>query len=72
MNIAQFGSQLIRQPIERLAVSQPYRVIIFSRFPEPGLTKTRMIPALGPERAAQLQQALTTPRRVVNRNTDTQ
>ncbi len=35
------------------------RVIVFSRYPEPGVTKTRMIPALGPERAAQLQQALT-------------
>ncbi|MCM2373966.1 TIGR04283 family arsenosugar biosynthesis glycosyltransferase [Aporhodopirellula aestuarii] len=35
------------------------RVIVFSRYPEPGVTKTRMIPALGAERAAQLQQALT-------------
>jgi len=32
---------------------------VFARFPEPGRTKTRLIPALGPERAAQLQAALT-------------
>lgn len=34
-------------------------LIVFARFPEPGRTKTRLIPALGPERAAQLQTALT-------------
>jgi rSAM/selenodomain-associated transferase 2/rSAM/selenodomain-associated transferase 1 len=34
-------------------------LIVFARFPEPGRTKTRLIPALGPERAAQLQAALT-------------
>jgi uncharacterized protein len=32
---------------------------VFARFPEPGRTKTRLVPALGPERAAQLQAALT-------------
>ena len=30
------------------------RLAIFARFPEPGLAKTRLIPALGPEGAAQL------------------
>ena len=34
------------------------RLIIFSRFPEPGRTKTRLIPALGPEGAARLQYRL--------------
>ncbi len=39
--------------------AQPDRVIVFARFPEAGQAKTRLIPALGPERAAQLQTALT-------------
>jgi hypothetical protein len=35
------------------------RLIIFTRYPEPGKTKTRMIPALGAEGAAQLQRRMT-------------
>jgi rSAM/selenodomain-associated transferase 1 len=35
------------------------RVVLFTRFPEPGRAKTRLIPALGAERAAQLHRALT-------------
>ena len=34
-------------------------LIIFSRYPEPGKTKTRMIPALGAEGAADLQRQMT-------------
>ena len=34
-------------------------LIIFSRYPEPGKTKTRLIPALGAEGAAKLQQQMT-------------
>ena len=34
-------------------------LIIYSRYPEPGKTKTRMIPALGAEGAAQLQRRMT-------------
>ncbi len=34
-------------------------LIVFSRYPEPGKTKTRMIPALGAEGAAQLQKKMT-------------
>jgi len=34
-------------------------LIIFTRYPEPGKTKTRMIPALGEQGAAQLQQQMT-------------
>lgn len=34
-------------------------LIIFSRFPQPGTTKTRMIPALGADGAAQLQRQMT-------------
>lgn len=35
------------------------RLILFTRFPEPGQTKTRLIPALGPKGAADLQRRLT-------------
>jgi len=36
------------------------RLCIFTRYPEPGTTKTRLIPALGVEAAVCLQQAMTT------------
>ncbi|GGA48188.1 TIGR04282 family arsenosugar biosynthesis glycosyltransferase [Okeania sp. KiyG1] len=35
------------------------QLIIFTRYPEPGKTKTRLIPALGPEGAANLQCQMT-------------
>jgi hypothetical protein len=35
------------------------RLLIFTRFPEPGHVKTRLIPALGPEGAARLQREMT-------------
>ena len=35
------------------------KLIIYSRYPEPGKTKTRMIPALGKEGAADLQREMT-------------
>ncbi|NEP00593.1 MAG: glycosyltransferase [Symploca sp. SIO2E9] len=35
------------------------RLIIFTRYPEPGKTKTRMIPALGASGAAELQRRMT-------------
>jgi rSAM/selenodomain-associated transferase 2/rSAM/selenodomain-associated transferase 1 len=35
------------------------RLIIFTRYPEPGKTKTRLIPRLGPEDAARLQRRMT-------------
>lgn len=35
------------------------RIIVFSRLPQSGNTKTRMIPALGPEGAADLQRQMT-------------
>ncbi len=35
------------------------RLIIFTRYPKPGVTKTRIIPALGVEGAADLQRAMT-------------
>ena len=35
------------------------RLILFTRYPEPGRTKTRLIPALGPEGAAELHRRMT-------------
>ena len=35
------------------------RLIIFTRYPEPGTTKTRLIPALGAEGAANIQSQMT-------------
>ncbi len=35
------------------------RLIIFTRYPEPGKTKTRLIPALGAQGAARLQRQMT-------------
>ncbi len=37
----------------------PIRLVIFTRYPEPGLAKTRLIPALGAEGAAALHRRLT-------------
>jgi rSAM/selenodomain-associated transferase 1 len=42
-----------------LKLKEPARLIIFTRYPEAGRTKTRLIPALGAEGAAQLQRKMT-------------
>ena len=39
--------------------ARPEHLIVFTRFPEPGKAKTRMIPALGPRGAARLQWQMT-------------
>ncbi len=39
-------------------MAERLRLIVFSRYPEPGKTKTRLIPALGATGAAQLQRRL--------------
>ena len=41
------------------------KLIVFTRYPEPGVTKTRLIPALGPDGAADLQRRMTS-RTLVN------
>ncbi|MBI2422142.1 MAG: TIGR04283 family arsenosugar biosynthesis glycosyltransferase [Candidatus Hydrogenedentes bacterium] len=41
------------------AMPRDRRLVLFSRWPEAGATKTRLIPALGAEGAAQLQRAMT-------------
>ena len=40
------------------------RLIVFTRFPEPGTTKTRLVPPLGADGAAELQRRMT--RRVLD------
>ena len=42
-----------------MAAVMPERLIVFTRFPEPGKTKTRLIPALGESGAADLQRRMT-------------
>ena len=36
-----------------------HRLVLFTRYPTPGAAKTRLIPAIGPERAAALHRRLT-------------
>lgn len=40
-------------------LSQRRRLLVFTRFPEPGTTKTRLIPVLGPDGAAAIQRDMT-------------
>jgi rSAM/selenodomain-associated transferase 2/rSAM/selenodomain-associated transferase 1 len=42
-----------------MSAVMPERLIVFTRFPEPGKTKTRLIPALGAKGAARLQRQMT-------------
>lgn len=42
-----------------MAEAMPERLIVFTRFPEPGKTKTRLIPVLGAAGAARLQRRMT-------------
>jgi rSAM/selenodomain-associated transferase 1 len=39
--------------------SSKQRLIVFTRYPQPGKTKTRLIPALGPQGAAEVQRGMT-------------
>jgi rSAM/selenodomain-associated transferase 1 len=52
-----------------VSVTQPLeRLVLFTRYPEPGKTKTRLIPVLGPNGASDLQQQMT--EHVLNRVRD--
>lgn len=42
-----------------LEKTAPSRLIVFTRYPEPGRAKTRLIPVLGPAGAAELQRRMT-------------
>lgn len=46
-------------PRSTTATTMKRHIIVFSRYPEPHTTKTRLIPALGAEGAADLQRAMT-------------
>jgi len=53
----------LRETIRLLCNPDPERsgrrLIVFTRYPEPGKTKTRLIPVLGPEGAAELHRRMT-------------
>jgi len=53
----------LRDTIRLLCNADPERsgrrLIVFTRYPEPGKTKTRLIPVLGPEGAAELHRRMT-------------
>ena len=56
--------ELVRRWTDRAAdgalpVRPGDRLILFSRYPEPGRAKTRLIPLLGPEQAAAVQREMT-------------
>lgn len=52
------GERFRAPPVGALNVRREH-VVVFARFPEPGLAKTRLIPALGAAAAAGLQRAMT-------------
>ncbi|HDZ22160.1 hypothetical protein LCGC14_0253760 [marine sediment metagenome] len=55
--LGMIGKCLLCPP--RLPKGQSEKLIVFSRWPTPGKTKTRLIPALGPLGAAELQRRMT-------------
>lgn len=54
-----FAMAVQRRPRAHRPVSPHRRIIVFTRYPVPGRTKTRLIPALGPEGAAKLHRKMT-------------
>lgn len=51
---------IYREALSRKPPAPSFRhLLVFTRYPEPGRVKTRMVPALGPDGAADLQRAMT-------------
>ncbi len=55
--VGTIGRYALAPPVCRQGAAE--RLIVFGRWPRPGQTKTRLIPALGPLGAAELQRRLT-------------
>ncbi len=55
--LGMIGTYLLCPP--KLPKGHPERLIVFTRWPTPGKTKTRLIPALGPLGASDLQRQMT-------------
>ncbi|MEK7793478.1 MAG: TIGR04283 family arsenosugar biosynthesis glycosyltransferase [Candidatus Hydrogenedentota bacterium] len=53
-------STIAREAPSRISAPPVERIVVFSRYPEPGKAKTRLIPQLGAEGAAELQRRMTT------------
>ncbi len=53
------GPSGLAKPPDKCSPAALERLIVFTRFPEPGRVKTRLIPHLGAERAAELQRQMT-------------
>jgi len=56
---ARSGNRLPFSPVMKMKEDLCAKLILFTRYPEPGRAKTRLIPVLGPEGAADLQRRMT-------------
>ncbi|MFN7931435.1 MAG: TIGR04282 family arsenosugar biosynthesis glycosyltransferase [Blastocatellia bacterium] len=57
--VLEFIAYLMLKRTQKQTTSVRKKLILFTRYPEPGRTKTRLIPALGAEGAANLQKQMT-------------
>ncbi|MCK5404359.1 MAG: TIGR04282 family arsenosugar biosynthesis glycosyltransferase [Desulfobulbaceae bacterium] len=53
------GNELWREKFSHMVFNMQERVLLFSRYPEPGRTKKRLIDSLGAQGAAELQRRMT-------------
>lgn len=56
---ARFAMDQLQASTHERPGTKPFGLLMFTRYPEPGLTKTRLIPHLGAEGAATLQRQMT-------------